>query len=197
MKYLISKQVWFDDSGEVEDYGDMEQSIKFFNRVSWFGRHRGASGCGCWHGMVQMAWNTPSNPSILKSSRLPCGGWGTNSCRSSRWLQCKQGRRRTSRRLCRTWRKLVSGKESISRGLLSPWWILHDKFKLWRKNMTRLYLVTFITILVSSHMYPENPEGTRVIVGSMNMGYDIYPTLPTLELLMLKYFIKLFSFYPQ
>ena len=24
---------------------------------------------------------------------------------------------------------------------------------------------------VSSHMYPENPEGTQVIVGSMNMGY--------------------------
>ena len=25
------------------------------------------------------------------------------------------------------------------------------------------------TIFVSSHMYPENPEGTQVIVGSMNM----------------------------
>ena len=24
---------------------------------------------------------------------------------------------------------------------------------------------------MSSHMYPENPEGTQVIVGSMNMGY--------------------------
>ena len=24
------------------------------------------------------------------------------------------------------------------------------------------------TILVSSHMYPENPEGTRVTVGSIN-----------------------------
>ena len=23
-----------------------------------------------------------------------------------------------------------------------------------------------------SHMYPENLEGTRVIIGSMNMGYD-------------------------
>ena len=31
-------------------------------------------------------------------------------------------------------------------------------------------------------MYPENPEGTQVIVGSMNKGYDIYPTLPGLEL---------------
>ena len=28
---------------------------------------------------------------------------------------------------------------------------------------------------VSSHMYPENPEGAWVIV-SMNMGYDIYPS---------------------
>ena len=27
------------------------------------------------------------------------------------------------------------------------------------------------TIFVSSHLYPENPEGTEVIVGSMNMGY--------------------------
>ena len=26
------------------------------------------------------------------------------------------------------------------------------------------------TIFVSSHMYPENPEGTQVIVGSLNMG---------------------------
>ena len=29
----------------------------------------------------------------------------------------------------------------------------------------------FNTIFVSSHMYQENPEGTQVIVGSMNMGY--------------------------
>ena len=29
----------------------------------------------------------------------------------------------------------------------------------------------FNTIFVSSHMYPENLEGTQVIVGSMNMGY--------------------------
>ena len=29
----------------------------------------------------------------------------------------------------------------------------------------------FNTIFVSSHMHPENPEGTQVIVGSMNMGY--------------------------
>ena len=31
-------------------------------------------------------------------------------------------------------------------------------------------------------MYPENPGGTQVIVGSMNMGYEIYPTLPGIEL---------------
>ena len=36
-------------------------------------------------------------------------------------------------------------------------------------------------IFVLSHMNPENPEGTQVIVGSMNMGYDIYPTLPELK----------------
>ena len=29
----------------------------------------------------------------------------------------------------------------------------------------------FNTTFVSSHMYPKNPEGTQVIVGSMNMGY--------------------------
>ena len=32
-------------------------------------------------------------------------------------------------------------------------------------------MVLFNTIFVSSHMYPENPEGTQVVVGSMNMGY--------------------------
>ena len=31
--------------------------------------------------------------------------------------------------------------------------------------------IFFYTIFVSSHMYPENPERTQVIVGSMNMGY--------------------------
>ena len=35
-----------------------------------------------------------------------------------------------------------------------------------------LHIILFFnTIFVSSHMYPENPEGTQVIVGSMNMGY--------------------------
>ena len=32
-------------------------------------------------------------------------------------------------------------------------------------------LDVFNTIFVSSHMYPENPEGTRVIAGSMKKGY--------------------------
>ena len=30
------------------------------------------------------------------------------------------------------------------------------------------------TIFVSSHVYPENPGGARVIVGSLNMGSDIF-----------------------
>ena len=33
------------------------------------------------------------------------------------------------------------------------------------------YFFFLNTIFVSSHMYPENPKGTQVIVGSMNMGY--------------------------
>ena len=41
------------------------------------------------------------------------------------------------------------------------WWILN----------TVLNGFFFNTIFVSSHMYPENPEGTQVIVGSKNMGY--------------------------
>ena len=36
---------------------------------------------------------------------------------------------------------------------------------------------------IKSRMYPiKNPEKTQVIVGSMNMGFDIYPTLPGIEL---------------
>ena len=38
-------------------------------------------------------------------------------------------------------------------------------------NVFRMRACFFHTIFVSSHMYPENPEGTQVIVGSMNMGY--------------------------
>ena len=33
------------------------------------------------------------------------------------------------------------------------------------------FFLFFNTIFVSSHMYPENPEETQVIVDSMNMGY--------------------------
>ena len=36
----------------------------------------------------------------------------------------------------------------------------------------------FNIIFVSNNMYPENPEATRVILGSMNMGFNIYPTRP-------------------
>ena len=39
------------------------------------------------------------------------------------------------------------------------------------------YFILLNTIFVSSHMYSE---GT-VILGSMNMGYDIYPTLPGIK----------------
>ena len=37
------------------------------------------------------------------------------------------------------------------------------------QNNCLLFFI-FYTGFVSSHMYPENPEGTQVIVGSMNMG---------------------------
>ena len=33
-----------------------------------------------------------------------------------------------------------------------------------------IFILNFKTVFVSSHMYPENPEETEVIVGSMNMG---------------------------
>ena len=39
------------------------------------------------------------------------------------------------------------------------------------KKLLTYLLYFFNTIFVSSHMYPENPEGTQVIVGSINMGY--------------------------
>ena len=40
---------------------------------------------------------------------------------------------------------------------------------------SKLYIFqdSFNTISVSSHLHSANPEGTQVIVGSMNMGYDI------------------------
>ena len=40
----------------------------------------------------------------------------------------------------------------------------------------------FLTQFLYQAMYPENPEGTQVIVGSMKMGHDIYPTLPRIKL---------------
>ena len=41
------------------------------------------------------------------------------------------------------------------------------------ENIQAVCRTTFFlnTIFVSSHLYPENPEGTQVIVGSMNTGY--------------------------
>ena len=38
-------------------------------------------------------------------------------------------------------------------------------------NFEALFYIFLNTIFVSSHMYPENHEGTRIIVGSMKMGY--------------------------
>ena len=38
-------------------------------------------------------------------------------------------------------------------------------------KQTEVSIVFQHNFLASSHMYPENAEGTRVIVGSMNMGY--------------------------
>ena len=38
-----------------------------------------------------------------------------------------------------------------------------------QKNSIKYFF--FNTIFVSSHIYPENPERTQVIVGSINMGY--------------------------
>ena len=34
-----------------------------------------------------------------------------------------------------------------------------------------IIIIILNTFFVSSRMYPENPEGTQVIVGSMNMEY--------------------------
>ena len=44
-----------------------------------------------------------------------------------------------------------------------------EKFSNFQINCFFVFFLN--TIFVSSHMYPENPEGTQVIVGSMNMGY--------------------------
>ena len=42
----------------------------------------------------------------------------------------------------------------------------------WWSNTLHIIIQFFETqFFVSSHMYPDNPEGTQVIVGSMNMWY--------------------------
>ena len=46
-----------------------------------------------------------------------------------------------------------------------------------------IFLYFFNTIFVSSCMFPENPEGTQVIVGSMNMGYDIIIIIIIIDLI--------------
>ena len=49
-----------------------------------------------------------------------------------------------------------------------------------KRDFTSLYICD--TIFVSGHVYPENSEGTQVIEGYKNMGYDIYPTLQGINL---------------
>ena len=46
--------------------------------------------------------------------------------------------------------------------------------------MIEIFLFFFNIIFVSSHMYPEKTQRkeTKVTVDSMNIGYDIYSTLP-------------------
>ena len=51
----------------------------------------------------------------------------------------------------------------------------HFRCDVWNIFMYLFFKHSFL----SSHMYPENPEGTRVIVGSMNMGYDMYDVSDT------------------
>ena len=49
--------------------------------------------------------------------------------------------------------------------------ISDEYFQKWFRTVYILISSNFCnTIFVSSHMYPENPEGTQVIVGFMNMG---------------------------
>ena len=50
-------------------------------------------------------------------------------------------------------------------------WFLHQTLTVDYFTHHHHHHFFFNTIFVSSHMYPENPEGTQVIVGSMNMGY--------------------------
>ena len=46
-----------------------------------------------------------------------------------------------------------------------------SKWKCRQRLVVSLCRFFLNTIFVSSHMYPENHEGTQVIVGSLNMGY--------------------------
>ena len=64
------------------------------------------------------------------------------------------------------------------------WWIeyLMRSYSLHQLPWCASFFYILNRIFLSSHMYPENLEGTQVIVSSMNMGYNIYPTLPGIEL---------------
>ena len=98
---------------------------------------------------------------------------------------------------CRLWSQVYSRydgrqKRSAVTTLVKLYWILWSLFRLvnvipakkllpshvclmidgnpvWHQD----FFVFFNTIFVSSHMYPENPEGTQVIVGSMKHGIYI------------------------
>ena len=56
-------------------------------------------------------------------------------------------------------------------GTYAPVWKYDEQRANHHHHQFLFYFIFLNTIFVSSHMYPENPEGTRVIVGSMNMGY--------------------------
>ena len=51
-------------------------------------------------------------------------------------------------------------------------------------DLLYLFLNNFVCqAILHNFIYPDKPEGSQVIVGSMNMGiWDIYPTLPVIEL---------------
>ena len=101
---------------------------------------------GSWH--YETEWNTS------QCHRSPSGGFGGSPGKS--W-KSNAGRDRTR-------------KPGNNRNFQ-----IKDRKKL--TNNTKIHreiIIIFIflnTIFVSSQIYPENPEGTQVIVGSMNMEY--------------------------
>ena len=62
----------------------------------------------------------------------------------------------------------IVGREVLSRTVCPK--NIHSSIAVLLFNWIFTWLF-FNTVFVSSHMYPENPEGTPIIVGSMNIGY--------------------------